>query len=134
MVLNFFRISPPPHICMGFSSFSLSNKSSPWSTKTFTKFHLISRHSVSFYNVRIHRSYWPVIHTKTATDVHFVSDIIYLYNISATAKYTTKRSLNLRLKMFLSFPDFTRNTSVPILNKTLIPVNWEQKDSATIQL
>ena len=47
--------------------------------------------------------------------------ITHLYNISATAKYTTKRSLNLRLNIFHSFSENIKKIKVPILTTILIP-------------
>ena len=45
----------------------------------------------------------------------------YLYNISATAKYTTKLSLNFLLKIFHSFPENIKKNKVPMLTTILIP-------------
>ena len=45
----------------------------------------------------------------------------YLYNISATAKYTTNRSLNLRLKIFHFLSEKIKKIKVPMLTTILIP-------------
>ena len=45
----------------------------------------------------------------------------YLYIISATPKYTTNRSLNLRLNIFQSFSENIKKNKVPVLTTILIP-------------